>query len=166
MSLNPPEALKESAVIVLLEETSDSLILTQRSPNLRDHPGEVCFPGGRWNEGDATLWMTALRELQEELGIDSARVRLVKELQRDQTHNGTIIHPWLASIATLEPYTANIDEVASVFKLPLIEVRAPANYKDIVVERYGWVVNTCQFIASNYFVWGATARIMRQLSVN
>lgn len=163
MSFNPPNLSNESAVIVLIEETSDSLILTQRSLNLRDHPGEICFPGGRWQEGDATFWDTALRELQEELGVDATRVQLIKELQREQTHNGSVIYPWLASITTIEPCIPSVHEVAMVFMLPMCKVKVLANYRDSVIERYGMAVKTCQFTASDYFIWGATARIMRQL---
>ncbi len=154
---------KESAVIVLLEQATNSLVLTQRSANLRDHPGEVCFPGGRWQAGDADFWLTALRELKEELGVDSQRVTPIQELQREKTLNGSTIHPWLATISMLEPYTVNQREVAAVFTLPMREVRVITNYKEVVVERYGRIVKSCQFTASDYFIWGATARIMKQL---
>lgn len=106
MSFNPNPTTLESAVIVLLEQATRSLVLTQRSANLRDHPGEVCFPGGRWQPGDSDFYATALRELEEELGIEASRVIPIQELQLEQTHNGSTIHPWLASIATLEPYVA------------------------------------------------------------
>ena len=153
----------EAAVIVLIEESTDTLVLTQRSIHLRDHPGEICFPGGRWQAGDIDLWATALRELQEELGIDAHRVGFIKKLQLEQTHSGSYIQPWLASIATIQPYKANRHEDAAVFTLPMRDVTVIGNYKNIVVERYGRQVETCQFTASNYFVWGATARIMKQL---
>jgi len=153
----------ESAVILLHEQSSDSLVLTQRTEHLRDHPGEICFPGGRFEHGDADFWATALRELREELGVDKERLVLIKRLKSEQTLRGMIIHPWLATIQTLDPYLPNPHEVADVLRLPMVGVKTLNNYKDINVERSGRVIKTCQYAASHYFIWGATARIMKQL---
>lgn len=154
---------KKAAVIVLIEETTHSLVLTQRSVHLRDHPGEICFPGGHWQISDIDLWETALRELREELGIDAQRVSLIKPLQLECTLKGAVIQPWLATIAILQPYAANAHEVESVITLPMREVTAITNYKEMIVERDGMHVETCQFTATSHFIWGATARIMKQL---
>jgi len=155
--------MKKSAVIILWEQSTDSIILTQRSDSLRDHPGEICFPGGRWDPGDADLWSTALRELYEELGIVAGRVQLVKELLPEKTLAGSIIYPWLATVPNMQPYTLNDDEVAAVFTLPMHEVIQASNYHDVLVTIHGRSINACQFMASEHFVWGATARIMKQL---
>lgn len=156
--------LKESAVIVLHEQATDSLILTERAAHLRDHPGEICFPGGRWELGDDDLSDTALRELYEELGITKDRIQLIKKLDIEQTINGSIIHPWFATISMLKPYVRNSDEVARVLMLPMQMVNKITHYNDIVVNRSGMQITTCQFTASQYFIWGATARIMKQLA--
>ena len=153
----------DAAVIVLYEQASDSLILTERNHNLRSHPGEICFPGGRRDDSDKTLFDTALRELQEELDIQPERIHLQKKLQTRPTLTGFIIHPRLASIDTVEPYKLNEAEVVALLRLPMTEVRNPANYKQIMVERRGFKIRTIQFINYNYKVWGATARIMMQL---
>ena len=154
---------KESAVIVMHEKATDSLILTRRTAHLRDHPGEVCFPGGGWEPGDIDLRATALRELKEELGIETDRVQLIKKMEPEKTLSGSIIHPWLATILALEPYVLNTYEVAEVLMLPMQAVYTISNYKDIVIIRSGKRVTTCEFTTSCYFVWGATARIMKQL---
>ena len=161
--VSPIELLSGSAVVVIHEQATDSLILTKRSLHLRDHPGEICFPGGRWQIGDANLWETALRELDEELGIDSTRVHYLKKLQSEQTLGGDVIQPWFASIRTLIPYSANVREVAAVLTVPMRDVKVVSNYKDVIVNRDGELIETHQFTASDYFVWGATARIMKQL---
>lgn len=155
--------VKESAVVVIHEQATDSLILTRRTGHLREHPGEVCFPGGRWEPCDSDLWATALRELHEELGIDAARVQLVKQLEPEQTLRGSIIYPWFATISTLEPYVSNTYEVAEVLMLPMLAVNTISNYEDMIINRSGKRLTTCQFTASRYLVWGATARIMKQL---
>lgn len=154
---------KQSAVVVLLEKSSDSLILTKRSNKLVHHPGEFCFPGGCWEFGDECLWNTALRELQEELGIASSRVECLKQLEPESTLIGTMIYPWFASIHSLNPYVMNKLEVSDVIALPMKDVKLIDNYKEVSVERSGKTIISCQFTASNSFVWGATARIMKQL---
>ena len=156
--------MKKSAVVVLHEASSDSLVLTKRSLNLRYHPGEICFPGGGWEARDQDLWSTALRELNEELGIDNTRVEFIKELVPETTIIGTIIYPWLASVRNLKPYQINENEVSDVLTLPMSEVTSAKNYKDIIVRKEGYKIKSCQFTASDkYIVWGATARIMKQL---
>ncbi len=161
--LNTNELPGPSAVVVLHEKATDSLILTQRSMHLSSHPGDICFPGGYWQVGDTSLWETALRELREELGIAPNRVELLKKLQPEQTLSGCVIYPWFASINTLIPYSANVREVAAVLTIPMPDVLSSANYKDIVLNREGEMISSAQFTACDYFVWGATVRIMKQL---
>lgn len=160
------ELPRNSAVIVLLEEATHSLILTQRSPDMRHHPGEICFPGGLWQSDDKTLWETALRELREELGIESSRVKLLKQLDPEQTLAGMVIHPWFASISSLIPYHANIREVSAVITIPLQEITQSSHYKEIIIHRDDQLIPTVQFTACHYFIWGATVRIMKQLIKN
>ena len=155
--------LYEAAVIVLHELASDSLILTERSQMLRDHPGEICFPGGRWEQGDATLFNTALRELNEELGVSPDRVSFKNNMKVEKTMTGFRIHPFLATIETLSPYQLNNSEVVSVLRLPMNNVRNRSNYKEISISRSGQEILTYQFLTDEKFVWGATARIMMQL---
>ncbi len=131
--------------------------------SLRDHPGEICFPGGRWEASDDDLWSTALRELQEELGVKPERVQLVRALLPQHTLRSSKIYPWLARIQTLQPYSINESEVTSVITIPMKEVLNPANYKEVIVPRYGFSVKSRQFTASEHFIWGATVEIMKQL---
>lgn len=108
-----------AAVMVLYERASDSLILTKRKENLRAHPGEVCFPGGTWEEGDQDLYATGLRELYEELGIAGDRVTLIRALDPQPTLLGKIIQPWFAHIESVNPYQMNPDEVARLIMIPM-----------------------------------------------
>ncbi|KGP62752.1 DNA mismatch repair protein MutT [Legionella norrlandica] len=153
-----------SSVIVLHDLSEDSLILTKRSEKLRNHPGEVCFPGGFHEAKDQNLYSTALRELNEELGITADRIRLIKKLKVERTLGGLIIHPWLASIETVVPYTMNFQEVSALISVPMLLVKNLQNYKKMVIEKKGLCFVTCQFIASKELIWGATARIMKQLA--
>ncbi|MBA3535493.1 MAG: CoA pyrophosphatase [Tatlockia sp.] len=161
--MNKLSAPKEAAVIVLHELVSDSLILTQRSLGLRNHPGELCFPGGSWQEGDKDFYATALRELQEELGIAPSRVNLKQALEPERTLTGYMIYPWFASITNISPFQIDSEEVSELVRLPMTEVIKASNYKEISVSRFGLSIQTYQFRAKEYYVWGATARIMMQL---
>lgn len=155
---------KNAAVILLHEISTDSLILTQRSDHLKNHPGEICFPGGRWQRDDQSFYKTALREVNEELGIEASRITLLKAMKPERTLTGYIIYPWLASIISLKPYFIDNNEVADVFKLPMLAVTQETNYQEIGVERFGIKIKSIQYKASPYFIWGATARIMMQLT--
>jgi len=159
MDLNKAKA----GVIALYECSTNNMILTKRNNELRKHPGEICFPGGLWEEGDESLYATALRELYEELGIESNRVELIRELSIERTLLGLVIHPWLAKVETLAPLNINTYEVDCIISIPISLVQDPRNYKNIIIERGGIKVQTCQFIAHEEFVWGATVRIMKQL---
>lgn len=161
MALN--KATAYSSVIVLYERSTDSLILTQRSEHLRSHPGEICFPGGLWETGDLSFYDTALRELQEELGISSDRVTLIRELKTQKTLLGIVIHPWLASIESLNPYCLNTQEVTRIITVPMTLVQAKKNYKEIIIERENYRFKSWEFSLNGDVIWGATARIMRQL---
>ncbi|TAL61345.1 MAG: CoA pyrophosphatase [Legionella sp.] len=152
-----------SAVIVLHELNTDHLILTKRNAQLRNHPGEISFPGGQWEEGDKDLYTTALRELFEELGIRAERVQLLQELQKEQTRLGSIIQPWFATIDNINPYVLNQNEVERLVLVPMSAIKNLENYRDVSIERMGYRFTSCQFTASDEFIWGATARIMKQL---
>lgn len=153
----------QSAVIVLHELSTDSLILTRRNEQLRHHPGEISFPGGVREEQDQSLYDTAVRELHEELNISKDRLMPVKALEAERTLTGILIYPWLATIHTIEPYTMNIQEVSSIVSVPFNLVKQAKNYRNIIVERRGFHFKSCQFIPFEGKIWGATARIMKQL---
>ncbi|HHL3491598.1 TPA: CoA pyrophosphatase [Legionella pneumophila] len=164
-SNNTQQTIKtHSSVIVLYDLSRDSLILTKRSPMLKKHPGEVCFPGGFQEIKDQNLYSTALRELNEELGITSDRITLIRKLKIEKTLLGLVIHPWYASIDSIFPYTINPQEVSELILVPMPLVKNQANYKEVRIEKEGRYFITCQFIADKELIWGATARIMRQLA--
>lgn len=152
-----------AAILVLHEKTTNSLILTKRSHQLRHHPGEICFPGGRWQADDNTLYDTALRELHEELGISADRVQLQKIMMTELTLTGYLIQPWFAVITTLDPYQIDQEEVVDVLRLPMSEVCNRDNYLTIWINIKHFTIKTCRYKDNEHFIWGATARIMRQL---
>lgn len=155
--------IKESAVLVLKETQSDSLILTKRSDSLRVQPGEICFPGGVREAQDKDLYATALRELEEEIGISFERIQLIRSLAQDQSVFHSVIYPWYARIDTIEPYQINHSEVDTIIKVPMREVLKQENYENRAVQKYGIEFETTIFKGNRHFIWGVTARIMKQL---
>jgi hypothetical protein len=166
MPLNNIKKQVLASVVVLHETSTDSLILTKRSSQLRNHPGEVCFPGGLWEETDDNLYATALRELYEELGVTASRVTLIRELQVESTLLGTVIYPWLASIDSINPFYINTEEVSSVLCIPMSLVKNIENYRETIISRGSLQFKSCEFTANEEFIWGATVRIMKQLCVD
>lgn len=156
--------LKLCAVMVLHELSTDSVILTERTAFLNSHPGEICFPGGMYDAGDMDLRMTALRELEEELGITPSRVTILHALEKEITLLGRVINPWFGTIETIDPFTPNINEVAAVHSVPFSLACRKENYQEKVITRQGKQFTTCQFSYHNHLIWGATARIMKQLA--
>jgi len=78
---------------------------------------------------------------------------------------GTIIHPWLVSIDSVRPYYQNSQEVTALIFIPMSLVINPQNYREVIVERDGLRFESCEFIPNDELVWGATARIMKQLAL-
>ena len=154
-----------SSVLVLHEQSSDALILTKRSEQLRAHPGEICFPGGLKEKGDEDLYTTALREVDEELGISAHRIQFIKAMAVEKTLLGVTIHPWFARIDSIEPFKMNTEEVIAVIRVPMVLAQTAKHYSEFVVHRKGVRFISCRFTAHQELIWGATARIMKQLSL-
>jgi 8-oxo-dGTP pyrophosphatase MutT (NUDIX family) len=156
----------DAAVLIGLVERAGGLhlLLTQRTTHLRDHAGQISFPGGRVERWDASIAATALREAQEEIGLDPAKVEVLGELATYDTATGFRIHPvvgWLTPPLELrlDPY-----EVDDVFELPLAFVVDPGNHRRQSFRR-GPLTRTYYVLPwQNRFIWGATAGILVNLS--
>jgi 8-oxo-dGTP pyrophosphatase MutT (NUDIX family) len=156
----------DAAVLICLVERpgGPSVLLTQRTTHLRDHAGQISFPGGRVEPGDASIAATALREAKEEIGLDPAKVEIFGELASYDTATGFRIHPvvgWLRPPFALRPDPYEVDEV---FELPLDFVIDPRNHRRQSFRR-GPLTRTYYVLAyQNRFIWGATAGILVNLS--
>ena len=121
----------DAAVLIGLVERPGGphLLLTQRTTHLRDHAGQISFPGGRVELDDASVVATALRETQEEIGLDPATVEVLGELASYDTATGFRIHPVVGWIAP--PLELRLDryEVADAFEVPLRFVVDPLNHR-------------------------------------
>jgi len=170
--LNPgvvlPEnrVLRPAAVLVGITRGQDGarLVLTKRASHLRNHPGQIAFPGGRQDAGDADLVATALREANEEIGLPREAVEVLGALPAHETVTGFLVTPILAEIT--RDFTPRPDpgEVAEIFAAPLAHVTDPTRFR---VERRMWRGTWRNYYIvpwGPYYIWGATARILRGLA--
>ena len=153
-----------AAVLVPVYEHEGEIhaVFTRRRHDLRRHPGEISFPGGRPEPGDADLVQTALRETEEEIGLAPAAVRVAGALRPTPTiATGYAIYPFVGVIEPGARWTLSPTEVASVLELTLTDLRAGYGRRRLL--RRGLPIRTDTFVVGDELIWGATARILQDL---
>jgi 8-oxo-dGTP pyrophosphatase MutT (NUDIX family) len=161
-----PGEATPAAVLVGLVDRADgpALLLTQRTDHLRDHAGQICFPGGRIETADADVTAAALREAEEEIGLDPGRVGVLGALPPYQTITGFRIHPvvgWVSPPFELRP---DPYEVAEVFEVPLHFVLDQENHRRQSYRRGALTRGYYVLPYQGRFIWGATAGILVNLA--
>ena len=141
-----------------------AVLLTQRTEHLRDHAGQISFPGGRIEPGDASPAAAALREAEEEIGLDPAKVEVLGEIAPYDTVTGFRIHPVVGWIEP--PLTLRLDrfEVADAFEVPLQFVVDPVNQRRHSYRRGTLTRGYYVLPYQGRFIWGATAGILVNFS--
>lgn len=170
-----PEEIRErlktgrrpAAVLVpILQSAPDAplrLLLTQRTAHLRDHAGQISFPGGGLDPGESAV-AGALREAWEEIGLDPQRVDPFGQMPQYLTGTGFSVSPVLAFVHTPVDLTPQADEVAEIFEVPLDFVLDPRNFRqETRFYRGAWRSFKAVPWAGRY-IWGATAGMLAQLS--
>ena len=160
------ENLIEAAVLIPIVERNNGLkvILTKRSNNLKQHPGQVSFPGGKSEKTDKSLVATALRETKEEIGINNKNVEILGQLSKHVTITGFKITPFIGKIRTGFSTKIQTSEVSEIFEVPLSYLSNPKNFR---VESVKWKGKKRFFYSipyGPYYIWGATARILKNLA--
>lgn len=153
--------LKPAAVLLpLVFRHEPHVLLTQRTHHLTRHAGQVAFPGGRADPGDISLVETALRETQEETGIEPAYVTIAGFLDAHETGTGYAILPVVGLLSegfALSPHAA---EVAEIFEVPLSFLLDPVNKKTQSREFQGHTRTFHSFTYEGHYIWGATAAML------
>ncbi|TBR39024.1 CoA pyrophosphatase [Dyella terrae] len=145
------------------EGVQPRLVLTVRTANLQAHAGQVAFPGGRTDPEDSDAIATALRESEEEIGLDRKLVTPLGFLDSFETISGYRITPVVARIdrsARLYPAPA---EVAEVFEVPMNFFMDPANLRRYTMEFRGHRREMVEFMHGGHRIWGATAAMLFNL---
>ena len=160
-----PALLDETsaAVLVPLYVRDDELhaVFTKRREDLRRHPGEISFPGGRRDHPDEELALTALREAEEEIGLAPSEVDLIGTLDPVSTFvTGYRVYPHVGLIDPI-PWRPSPNEVELVLELPLAALTA--GYAIRPMTRRGFTFETDTYVVGDHLIWGATARILGDL---
>jgi len=170
--LNPDVVLPEGRklrpagvlVPVMADNDGAKMLLTKRSSRLKHHPGQISFPGGKQDEGDADVTAAALREAQEEVGLPLEHVTVLGTLPTHETVTGFLVTPVIGWIDRPFKIIPEPGEVAEVFTVPLTHVTEKAEFS---VQSRRWRGTRRHYYTvpfGPYYIWGATARILRGLA--
>lgn len=159
-------SLTPAAVLfpIVEREGRHTVLLTQRTAHLRDHAGQISFPGGRVEPVDLSPVDTALRETEEEIGLSRERIQVLGFLPEYRTGTGFRVTPVVALV--LPPFDIQPDpfEVAEVFEVPLAFLLDPANHQRHSIHHRGALRQYFAMPYGDYFIWGATAGMIRSLT--
>jgi 8-oxo-dGTP pyrophosphatase MutT (NUDIX family) len=156
---------RASVLVPVVMRERPTVLLTERTTHLSTHSGQVAFPGGKRDETDRDEAHTALREAQEEVGLDPSQVEVLGTLPTYTTGTRFIITPVVALISPAHHLTLNAHEVASAFEVPLEFLMNPAHHHrhllDVEGVRREWFSMPYMDGATERFIWGATAGMLR-----
>jgi len=166
MAFNRKSNFLEASVLipVLTFKKNLEILLTKRSANLKNHPGQIAFPGGKKEKFDSSPIETALRETEEEIGLSQNLVEIVASLPTHKTATGFIIKPYIGIISQPFEETLRNGEVDEVFTVPFDHILNEENFS---IQTRKWNGSKRNYYAvpyGPYYIWGATARILLNLS--
>jgi 8-oxo-dGTP pyrophosphatase MutT (NUDIX family) len=158
--LNRKELRPAAVLVPLVQRPEPTVLLTQRTHTLAQHAGQVAFPGGRAEPHDVSLIQTALRETEEETGIQSSFITIAGFLDAYETGTGFAILPVVGLLAEGFALMPDASEVAEVFEVPLAFLLDPANRKKDSREFQGVRRSFYSFTYEGHYIWGATAAML------
>lgn len=161
----PSTELREAAVLVPIVERPEGLtmMLTQRTDHLDHHPGQISFPGGHIEEDDASPEDAALREAEEEVGLERTHVEIIGRLDQYVTRTGFSITPIVGLIDPSHSVSADEFEVADIFEVPLAFLLDANNHRRDSRIYKGTKREFYAMPFGDYYIWGATAGMIRNL---
>ncbi|GKY86474.1 CoA pyrophosphatase [Sinisalibacter aestuarii] len=158
--------LRPAAVLVAFQQAAEGprLVLTKRASGLKHHPGQIAFPGGKLDPGDADAVDAALREAEEEVALPRHIVEVLGTMPAHETITGFNVTPvlgWIRDTFEPIPETGEVDEV---FTVPFAHIADPANF--MVESRFFRGTRRRFYVVpyGPYYIWGATARMLRALA--
>ncbi len=158
------DSLRPSGVLLPLfcKDEEYYILLTKRTEHLEHHKGQISFPGGAYDEEDGTLMVTALRETYEEVGLSSADIELLGELDDMVTTTSFVISPFVGFIP--HPYEFNISayEIDELITAPVQALLDGETYREGLMNSEGEFHRGYVYEYNEHLVWGATAMILKQ----
>ena len=159
-----PDPTPASVLVPLVQRPNGlSLLLTMRTAHLNDHAGQVAFPGGRAEHFDADAIDTALRETEEEIGLHRRHIDVLGTLPLYYTGTGYSVTPVVALVTPPFELKADPFEVADIFEVPLAFLMDGAHHQRRSVQTAGGRRSFYTMPYEDYFIWGATAGMLRNL---
>lgn len=156
-----------SVLVPIVQRAQPTVLLTERTTHLSTHSGQVAFPGGRQDDTDRDVDHTALREAQEEIGLDPAHVEVIGRLPTYTTGTMFTVTPVVALVHPAHALDLNPHEVAAAFEVPLAFLMNPAHHH---LHAFEWEGGTRHWFSMPWtdgeterFIWGATAGMLRNL---
>jgi 8-oxo-dGTP pyrophosphatase MutT (NUDIX family) len=158
--------LTPAAVLVplVVREDGINVMLTKRNESLSKHAGQISFPGGRVDDTDRDAEHTALRETEEEVGLHARHIEIVGELDEYVVGTGYLVNPIIGIIRPPFELVAQEEEVAEIFEAPLDFLIMPDNFERFARDYKGITRHHFAITWQDYFIWGATAGMLRNLS--
>lgn len=155
----------EAGVLIpfVKRDNQEMIVLTKRSSKLRSHRGQISFPGGRFEQSDKDLEDAALRETEEEIGVDRSKISVFGEMPVFYTGTGFAMSSYLGWMTQASQFMIDTREVEEVFLVPLSFLTNPNNYRLYTVTHGSTSFNYYGLTWANHFIWGATASILRNL---
>ena len=159
-----PELRPASVLVPIVARPGEmTMLFTRRTEQLRSHSGQISFPGGRAEPDDASPEATALRETQEEIGLEPERVELIGRLSEYRTRTGYRITPVVGVLAPPLELHPDAQEVDEVFEVPLAFLLDPRNHQRHSRTYQGEVRSFFAIPYRDYYIWGATAGMLVNL---
>ncbi|MFM7718691.1 MAG: NUDIX hydrolase [Actinomycetota bacterium] len=158
----PADTVPAGVLVPIVAAPEPTLVLTRRAEHLTRHPGEISFPGGLRDDGDAGLVATALREFEEELGVGPERVEVLGALAPVHTVvSGVLMLPFVGWLASLPTFRPDPREIAEVLAFPLAELERAEQPVELAHD--GRVHRGFAYPMGEHTIWGATGRALHDL---
>lgn len=159
------DGLKHAAVLIpiVLRPGGPTILLTERTPHLADHAGQISFPGGRMEPEDADAVAAALRETEEEIGLARRHIEVLGRFEDYGTVTGYRVTPVVGLVQPPFDLVPDPHEVAEIFELPLEFILQPTNIRRLRETRGGAMRDVYEIAYGKWRVWGFTARILVRL---
>lgn len=169
--------LREAAVLIALSDDVNAInnlgdiyssnglqvLLTKRASHLKHHPAQISFPGGKVEQTDINLTHTALREAQEEIGLDPQNVTVIGQLPSYEIISGYQVTPIVAIVNSIQTYIKDKNEVDEIFHVPLQHFLQDENHHIVDSYRHGRHLKVHFYPYKHYNIWGATAAMLKDL---